>query len=92
MRKPPARPKRAKARKAQQKPSYRDLKDYFARAGVTQEKLAGRVGISQAHMSRLADGLSIPRGRLAVSICEQTGVPLDSFTKNYVAKRTQRIA
>jgi transcriptional regulator with XRE-family HTH domain len=65
--------------KRKRRTPFHSLADYIARSGDTQERLAGRVGISQAHISRLVKGEAVPRAELAVRIVRHTGIPLESF-------------
>jgi transcriptional regulator with XRE-family HTH domain len=59
--------------------AFDSLADYIARSGDTQERLAERLGISQAHISRLVKGEHLPRVSLAIKIARHTGIPLESF-------------
>lgn len=57
---------------------YRTLADYFRDCRETQEALALRVGVSQAHISRIVSGGPCSLG-LAKRIAAATGVPMDSL-------------
>lgn len=58
------------------KPRYRDLKAYLADTDTTQEALAERLGISQAHLSMIMSGQRKPSYDLALQIENTTGVPV----------------
>jgi transcriptional regulator with XRE-family HTH domain len=58
---------------------YRNLADYFARTGKTQQSLAARLGVSRPYVSLLASGERQPSLDLALRISELTGVPLDAL-------------
>lgn len=64
---------------------YRSLAEYLARSGETQAQLAARLGISQAHISRIRAGVANPRPKLAWRIADACDVPIESFTKMYFA-------
>lgn len=66
---------------------YPDLATYIAKSGDTQQHIATRVGASQAHVSRIAAGEIVPRPVLAARLAEYARVPLDSFTRVYLANR-----
>jgi transcriptional regulator with XRE-family HTH domain len=66
---------------------YPDLATYIAESGDTQQHIAARVGASQAHVSRIAAGEIVPRPFLAARLAEYAKVPLDSFTRVYLANR-----
>lgn len=65
---------------------YPDLATYIAESGDTQAAVAARVGASQAHVSRIAGGDIVPRPLLAARIVRYANIPLDSFTRVYLAK------
>jgi len=65
---------------------YPDLATYIEETGESQATIAARVGTSQAHLSRLRHGHAIPRSLLAVRIAMYCRIPLDSFTRVYLAK------
>lgn len=66
---------------------YPDLATYIAESGDTQEHIAAQVGASQAHVSRIASGEIVPRPLLAARLAEYARIPLDSFTRAYLAKQ-----
>jgi transcriptional regulator with XRE-family HTH domain len=70
----------------------RTLAEYIRESGETQVELARRVGITQAQISRIAKGLLVPRPMVAQRIAECTGIPLDSFTRCYLARRAMDAA
>jgi transcriptional regulator with XRE-family HTH domain len=78
--------------RAPRTPRYADLATYIAMTGETQASIARRVGTSQAHLSRLRHGHAVPRARLAVRLARYCRIPLDSFTRVYMAKHAQRVA
>ena len=61
-------------------------------SGDTQVEIARHVGISQSYLSRIISGRSIPHGLLAARLAAYAQVPLDSFTRAYIAHRGARIA
>lgn len=56
----------------------KSLADYLESGAETQEALADRAGVSQAHISRIAAGGSCSL-QLAKTIAALTGVPLASI-------------
>jgi transcriptional regulator with XRE-family HTH domain len=66
---------------------FPDLATYIAETGDTQANIAAQVGASQAHVSRIAHGAIVPRPRLAARIAAHAHIPLDSFTRVYLAKQ-----
>ncbi len=56
----------------------KSLRDYLESGAETQEELAARLGISQAHVSRIAAGASCSLD-LAKAVARLTGVPLESI-------------
>lgn len=68
-------------------PQYKDLADYIARTGDTQAHIAARCGTSQAVISRILTHGSVPRALLAMRLAEYAHIPLDSFTRTFVATR-----
>ena len=71
------------ARKAE-RTSPKSLADYLGSGAETQEALAERAGVSQAHISRIASGGSCSLA-LAKNLAALTGVPLESFGSENVA-------
>ncbi len=80
---PPRRPHKAK---------YPDLGAYFAQSGVTQVTVAARTGITQAQLSRIINGLTVPRPALAARLATYCSVPLGSFYRVYLLARARRVA
>jgi transcriptional regulator with XRE-family HTH domain len=80
------RPTRPTTRRAAP-PQYKDLADYIAQTGDTQAHIAARVGTSQAVISRILNRGSVPRALLAMRLAEYAHIPLDSFTRAFVATR-----
>lgn len=78
--------------RTRQLPQYPDLATYIAETGDTQASIAARVGTSQAHLSRIRHGLAVPRSLLAVRLAIYCRIPLDSFTRVYLAKHAARVA
>jgi transcriptional regulator with XRE-family HTH domain len=68
---------------------FRSLAAYLEASDVSQMTLAAQVGISQAHISRIAAGLVVPAPALAVRLATLTGVPLASFTRAYLARHEE---
>ena len=48
------------------------LNDYLSRQGVSKSAFAGKVGTSVATVSRVGDGLVVPRRELLVRIYDET--------------------
>jgi transcriptional regulator with XRE-family HTH domain len=71
---------------------YPDLATYIAETGATQTYIARRVGTTQAHISRIANGDAVPRTLLAARLAAFARIPLDSFTRVYLAKHASRVA
>jgi len=63
---------------------YPTLAAYFEARIETQDALAARAGVSQAHISRIAGGESCSLA-LAKTLSRLTGVPLESFGSAEVA-------
>lgn len=57
---------------------FESLAEYLATGQETQESLAERVGVSQAHISRVAAGGSCSL-TLAKRLSALTGVPVEAF-------------
>ena len=72
--------------------TYPDLATFLAETGTTQLYLARRVGTTQAHISRIAAGEVVPRTMLAARLADFAHIPLDSFTRVYLAKHASRVA
>lgn len=53
---------------------YRSLRAYLDATDTTQEALAGRLGITQAHLSMILNGHRKPSVDLALLIEDTTGV------------------
>ena len=70
------------------------LKEYLARLGVTQNRFAQEIGVEQATVSRLVNGIIRPGIDLAVRIESATGgdVPVSSWAKNTPKKETDAAA
>lgn len=69
--------------------SYPDLATFIAETGTTQAYVARRVGTTQAHISRIASGEAVPRTLLAARLAAFARIPLDSFTRVYLAKHAR---
>ncbi len=57
----------------------RFLKEYRQRAGLTQEELAGRVGVRRETIARLEAGLYNPSLKLAIDLSRTLGVPVEEL-------------
>jgi transcriptional regulator with XRE-family HTH domain len=66
-------------------PRFHTLAAYLASGGDSQQSLAAKVGVSQAHISRIAKGHAVPTPALAVRLAAVAQIPLDSFTRVYLA-------
>lgn len=71
---------------------FPDLATYIAETGDTQAHIASRVGSTQAHISRITNGDAVPRSVLAARLSTYCRIPLDSFTRVYLAKHAARVA
>jgi transcriptional regulator with XRE-family HTH domain len=49
---------------------------HAARAGLADEALAVRAGISRSHLNRIKNGRAIPRVGTAIAIAAALGVPV----------------
>lgn len=67
--------------------TYPNLRTYFDETGQTQEKLARRLGVSQAAISKIVNGKVEPSLELALRISRAAGVPLESLVR--AAYRTE---
>jgi transcriptional regulator with XRE-family HTH domain len=72
--------------------TYPDLASYISGTGDTQANIARRVGATQAHICRIARGQAVPRALLAARIAAYAGIPLESFTRRYLATHAGRVA
>jgi transcriptional regulator with XRE-family HTH domain len=79
-------------RKSKTPRRYVDLAAFIEGTGQTQAYIAARVGTTQAHISRIANGDVIPRSLLAARLVKHCRIPLDSFTRVYLAKNAARVA
>jgi transcriptional regulator with XRE-family HTH domain len=61
-------------------PKYPNLRAYMKMTGDTQDAIADALGISQAHISRILAGKTVPRAALAVRLAAYADIPVDSFT------------
>jgi transcriptional regulator with XRE-family HTH domain len=61
-------------------PKYPNLRAYMQMTGDTQEAIAAALGISQAHISRILAGKTVPRAELAIRLAAYADIPIDSFT------------
>ena len=66
---------------------YADLATYIRESGDTQVNLALQMRVSQAQISRLINGQNIPRPELLERLVQYAGVPRDSFTRVYLARK-----
>lgn len=66
---------------------FTDLAAYFDATGETHARVARAVKSTQATISRIAAGDQIPRPPLAHRLAAYCHVPLDSFTRSYLAAR-----
>lgn len=71
---------------------YTDLAHYLEATGTRQEDFAAKVGTTQAHISRIANGEAVPRPELAERIAEEANIPLDSFTRVYLVAKEHKEA
>jgi len=55
--------------------------------GDTQAHIATEVKTSQAAISRIANGLSLPRADLASRLVAYARIPYDSFLRVYLARQ-----
>jgi transcriptional regulator with XRE-family HTH domain len=76
-------------RRSRRRHRYPDLATYIAKSGDTQERIAAAIGVRQSYISRVKHGLLVPRPDTAIKIARYCGIPLESFTLVYVARRQQ---
>jgi transcriptional regulator with XRE-family HTH domain len=57
------------------------LREWMDRSRLSQTVLCGRLGISDAHMSRLLSGERTPSLALAGKIADLTGIPATAWIK-----------
>jgi transcriptional regulator with XRE-family HTH domain len=72
---------------ARPKIEYPDLATYFAKSGDSQANTARVLRVPQAHLSRIAAGLIVPRPELAQRLASYARIPLDSFITTYLRRR-----
>jgi transcriptional regulator with XRE-family HTH domain len=70
-------------------PLYPDLATYLEKSGDSQGNIARTIGVKQAHISRIVAGQMVPRPELAARLAAYCKVPLDSFIKVYLAKKSE---
>ena len=59
------------------------LAQWFARSGYTQKAFAAQIGITEAAVSLLVNGLRTPSLQLAIRISNETGIaPADLIGKS----------
>jgi transcriptional regulator with XRE-family HTH domain len=68
-------------------PRYRDLADYIERSGDSQQNLANALNTTPAWVSRVVRGLMVPRPEMAERLANYARIPLDSFTRAYLARK-----
>lgn len=61
--------------------TYPDLRTYLKGTRTRQVDLAAQLGITQAYMSKIKDGISEPPLPLALKIADLTGIPLESLIR-----------
>jgi transcriptional regulator with XRE-family HTH domain len=69
---------------------YQSLAEFITRTGTPQTLIAARVGTSQANISRIAAGESIPKPALAERIAKKIRIPIESFARVYYARYRAR--
>src|SRR5262245_9836658 len=62
---------------------YSDLASYFAETHDTQVRVAEAVGATQAQISRIKRGQTMPRPALALRLAAHCHIPLDSLITTY---------
>ena len=68
---------------------FQDLAAFLAATGVTQQALARAVHASQATIARIAQGAVVPQPKLAAKLARYCNIPLDSFTRCYLAAHAE---
>ena len=66
---------------------FLSLHHYLIASGDTQANTAIAVFTSQALISRIANGLTVPRADLAARLVTYAHIPFDSFVKSYIARK-----
>lgn len=59
--------------------AHSKLRQYFEAGTETQKDFAARLGISQAHLSRIVSGAAAPSLAVAVRIADAAGIPVESL-------------
>jgi transcriptional regulator with XRE-family HTH domain len=62
-------------------PASAQLRAWIRRAGLKQREVAGRLGISPAHLVNILTGRRIPSLHLAVRISSMSGIPVTAWTE-----------
>lgn len=70
--------------------TYTDLAAYIDETGDTLMNIAARCRTTASYLSRIMNGLCVPRPRLATRIARYTGVPVLSFTVVWLKRNGTR--
>lgn len=73
-------------------PEFPDLATYLLRTGDTQANIARVLNAKQAHISRIVAGKLVPRPELADRLARYARIPLESFTRVYLARQAEEQA
>lgn len=60
----------------------RRIQRYRNKAGMTQEKLAEKIGITQKHLSRIENGYHTPQFDTVISLAKILDVPIEAFAED----------
>jgi transcriptional regulator with XRE-family HTH domain len=74
------------------RPTFPDLATYIQKTGDTQEHIAGEIGVTQAHLSRIVAGRVVPRPTIALALATYAKIPLESFTLVYLRNQDDEVA
>lgn len=74
-----------------QKPARERLRDYGRRLGYNQGQLARLLGITDAYLSQILNGLRRPGFTLAAKIQRVTGIPAVSWVTSRLVNKKPRV-
>lgn len=72
------------------RPRYANLKAYFRDTGASQRSVALAMRLSQASVSRIATGESVPKPATAERLARYADIPVASFTTEHLKWRQRR--
>jgi transcriptional regulator with XRE-family HTH domain len=66
-------------------PNLRAFLEHLDEQGTTQAEFAAQMKISEAHLSELKNGRTVPSLSLARRLSQECGVPIESFLTSHVS-------